>query len=39
VERCPRCGGQAVYCDCPYDQRLDHPFAFLRLSLRSTSNR
>lgn len=35
LERCPRCNGQAVYCECPYDQRSDQPFAFLRLSVRS----
>jgi hypothetical protein len=39
AERCPRCGGHAVYCDCPYDQRLDQPFAFLRVSKRPTSDR
>ena len=22
VERCPRCGGQALYCECPYDDDL-----------------
>jgi hypothetical protein len=21
VERCPRCGGQARDCDCPYDEQ------------------
>jgi hypothetical protein len=21
VERCPRCGGHALYCECPYDER------------------
>jgi hypothetical protein len=38
LERCPRCGGQAVYCDCPYDSRLDQPFAILRVSKRRTSD-
>jgi hypothetical protein len=33
-ERCPRCSGQAVYCDCPYDSRFDQPFAVLRVSKR-----
>jgi len=21
VERCPRCGAEALYCECPYDDR------------------
>ena len=26
VERCPRCGGQARHCECPYDHDLiDEP--------------
>ncbi len=26
VERCPRCGGEALYCECPYDDRsIDEP--------------
>ncbi len=28
VERCPRCGGQAIHCECLYDdQHVDEPRA------------
>jgi hypothetical protein len=27
VERCPRCGGQARHCECPYDDLIDEPRA------------
>ena len=28
AERCPRCGSQALYCECPYDDdQIDEPRA------------
>ncbi|MGI8981476.1 MAG: hypothetical protein ACR2FY_19805 [Pirellulaceae bacterium] len=33
VERCPRCGGQAISCDCQYDEGEDSPVATARATV------